>query len=671
MSDYIYCKCGAKFERNRVKPGMSKFRCSKCKAVIAVPPQSNTKEPEEKTVGTRILFQGERMTDEDHHLLTHETLQDEDEDDKNEDEESQEDFDSLFDLSKGGSLEMADSAIVEAFDDSSQELDFSPKQARQQALMYSSEPDIEDSQEDILLDDSGIEDSGDDFERLDSDPLTPKRPSLKQLTSPRASSLEANLEASLNSNKLGIDDSGIDIPDYNYEERYGDSVVFDTEADNESEELLDSAVFPPSATAEKNESEDQSAAATLVHTEKEEEEEDDDNDEETEEYEATEDEDEEEGIQKKDQASALEAICKGIPLHSSHIPELTLQKQNLPSLHLSECRLHFLEITQSTIEGDVHLSSLQVIKGIHFKNVTIKGELLLTQGESQGAILFENCRISRIFQVSEFHAKASFSLKQCHFLEPILWTSSHFDQGVSLVQSHSLQGCSFRDCHFHQEVSWDHSLFKGILHLESSQFEGPLSFRKTVADALYLPPLTLKKALVSQHSKEKDYASDLEQYAFLWQHCRQRALAVEEDWAFRKYQQARRKTLSLKNPLNWIRRPLDWLFLDLFMGYATRPALSILHLFLVFFFYSTLYFTQLTPSTPESASSSSLPLRPFLSSELLNKIVNAFDYSFQSICFQFPSSHSLWFSWIHYSQALFTLLLLLLFTLTLFRRLIR
>ena len=393
------------------------------------------------------------------------------------------------------------------------------------------------------------------------------------------------------------------------------------------------------------------------------------------------------GISANDSESAAEAILKGHPLQSSAINQLSIEGQHLPRLQISNSRFSTLELKNIIIDGDFHLSQVNCSKHLQLTNVTIKGELVIHGGIYSSAVKFQQCRIYRTFQCSEVEFNGGFSFEQSQVHDPILMTQCKFPEKAEFHSSQILQECSFKECRFEKGLSLDGSLFKGILDLETASFNGPISLRKTIADYLNISIINLTKPLQSQ--QEKDPQSNLEQFAFLLEHFRRKGNPAYQDWAFRNYQKSRRKMLTLKNPLNWLRRPLDWILLDLGMGYGTRPLMTLFNLLFVFLAYTSGYFYLL--EKPSKTTSSETMVQPedstkppswklppastrWVEQETLNQLCTALDYSLHNVVFQSKTPEKPihpFLLWIQMSQALLNLFLMLFFGVSLHRGLSR
>lgn len=612
-NDIFLCPhCQAKFKRDRVKPG-AKFKCSKCKNIVEAPPEEEEMEDsgiEEAASFSRVFSSSAHLSDEDKILMSEDTLLDAD--------------------------SPASKPITTPFKD-----DF--KNTSDEHIAF--DEDIvnatmsdEDEDEDIF-EDSGVL-SPEDFE--DSDSLEAEKLDDSGVLDSEAFDDSGVLETE------GFDDSGV----LSAEGLGSDSNAYETFADS-------SATLEPSdSNLEQNfqqeiEHRHEEEFATQPHSR--------DN------FNIS-----SAGISAEDSESAAEAILKGHPLHSSSINQLSLSGQHLPSVHISDSRFSTLEITNTVIDGDFRLSQVNCAKYLKLTNVTIKGELVIHGGTYSGEVHLNSCRIYGATQCSESEFNGSFFWSKSQFHQPILLTTCQFKSDAKIVQSQILQECSIKECRFSGLFSLDQSLFKGVLDLETASFDGPISLRKTIADYLQVSPLPLKKPLQSQ--KEKDPQLNLEQFAFLMEHFRKKGNPAQQDWAYRQYQKARRKTLSLKNPLNWIRRPLDWLLFDLGMGYGTRPLLTLMNLFLIFLCYTGGYFSLLEkmPNAPTGEEQEThttkmswkLPLpseQEWIAHELGNKIFVAMDYSLQNMCFRFPTNPpNPFLEWIYMSQALLNLFFFLL-----------
>lgn len=619
-NDIFYCSnCNAKFSLSRVKPG-TKFKCSKCKTIVQAPELEPEPEPEPEPVNP-IKNTGTRMIS------------------------SSDDFSD--NLSDDERQLMSEETILDA--DSSQsndDLSFLSKDFEDSGVLTAEEAEDEDLEE--TLEDSGVLNA----EAFDED--------IVQATVEDSSDFPFNDSGIIEVEKDTFEDSALleaELEEGGESSDVGGNVLADSQIAQVEKSLETN--FQNAMEDEENAQEDH---PTQPHAR--------DN------FSIS-----SAGVSANDSEAAAEAILKGHPLQSCAINQLSIEGQHLPSLTISNSRFSSLELKNVVIEGDFRLSEVNCAKNLQLTNVTIKGEFVVHGGIYSGNVQFQHCRIYRMTQGSqaEFNGGFSFTHSQAH--DSILMTQCKFAEKTEIHQSQILQECSLKDCHFAQGLSLDGSLFKGILDLETASFAGPISLRKTIADYLNISPISITKPLQSQ--QEKNPQANLEQFAFLLEHFRRKGNPAYQDWAFRNYQKSRRKLLSLKNPVNWLRRPLDWVLLDLGMGYGTRPFMTLLNVLFVFIAYTSGYFyllekpskTETTSPEEEKPLTWALPPEEFLwvEQKTLNQICNAIDYSLHNIVFQSKSPENIhpFLLWIQMSQALLNLFLMFLFGVSLHRGLSR
>ncbi len=198
-------------------------------------------------------------------------------------------------------------------------------------------------------------------------------------------------------------------------------------------------------------------------------------------------------------------------------------------------------------------------------------------------VVFEK---SATFANSFFGEQASFM--NTKFQGPTTFNNVYCNQELSAIQA------SF------SEITFDYANINRRLDLSEAKFEA-ISFYKASLDLIVVECFQIRKKLLNERPSTPHYDRVKEEYLILKESFQQRGLAEEEDWAYRKFRQMKRKAISQKSWARILRKNkegsivkaiarlfvnlIERIFVDRGTGYGTQPlnigivAISVILLF--------------------------------------------------------------------------------------------
>lgn len=255
----------------------------------------------------------------------------------------------------------------------------------------------------------------------------------------------------------------------------------------------------------------------------------------------------------------------------------------------------------------------------NFLNAQFQDEMLMnydrntraSMNEAGCSALFEGCAD---FTNARFHKRAVF--EEVNFSQSATFANSYFGEQADFIDAIFHGPVSFNSVYCNQELSAVNASFKEVTfdyanvnrRLDLSEAKiGSISFYKAALDLIVIESYQVKRKLLNEHPNHLQYNRVKEEYLILKESFQKRGLAEEEDWAYWKFRQMKRKDssqrafgrLSGKNKegtrlgsffkLLW--NFFERISIDRGSGYGTKPlhitlvALSVILLFA--YIYST------------------------------------------------------------------------------------
>lgn len=372
--------------------------------------------------------------------------------------------------------------------------------------------------------------------------------------------------------------------------------------------------------------------------------------------------------------------------------ELGLQSSKFQGVFLISSsqfqRAHFMgasfqnkaEFLNCTFEKSGNFSKIQCEKdltiigclfygSIHLGEAYLKGEMYIKRSE-----FFHDASFSKLlacaplfFEKVTFHSIADFSLAAFHttkFLQTKFSGVTNFQEAIFGDNTELLE------CEFNQRVHFSRAIFMHKVDFRETKFNGLVSFANMIGDYILLTKSQVEGRLAAE--KEKDYSVTEQEYLTLRRIFERHSNDDDRDWAHWHSQRAARKKqpFHLLQPWKMLRIFTDYVFLDLGCGYGAKPTNVILLSFVLILLFACLYMGL---PIPEGIKANA----PNLTTKILNSV-------FTSTITYLPAGLINWELNLDMSNPALSftkilmlventigMFLLLLFTMTFFRKLLR
>ncbi len=223
----------------------------------------------------------------------------------------------------------------------------------------------------------------------------------------------------------------------------------------------------------------------------------------------------------------------------------------------------------------------------------------------QGCTDFTNVRFHKraVFEEVTFHQSTTFA--NAYFGEQADFIDTRFQGPVSFNSVYCNQELSAVHASF-SEVTFDYANINRRLDLSEAQINS-ISFYKAALDLIVIESYQVKRRLLNEHPNHLQYNRVKEEYLILKESFQKRGLSEEEDWAYWKFRQMKRKAssqrafarLAGKNKEGTYLGAFFKLFWNLFerisidrgSGYGTKPLHITLVAFSVILLFAYIYST--------------------------------------------------------------------------------
>jgi uncharacterized protein YjbI with pentapeptide repeats len=354
------------------------------------------------------------------------------------------------------------------------------------------------------------------------------------------------------------------------------------------------------------------------------------------------------------------------------LERITLAKSKFTGpVILTECQIEHLDLNGSTFQGEVILRRCKIrtliLSGSTFEKIcdlkkSTVHRIRCQEATFQGGFHGSEATLAGSFHKSIFVGKADFGWSRIH--GDATFTEVQFQSEADFRNARIEGNGIFEKAHCRGAALFCDSVIEGDLRLRNSVWERELNLSRsqvklgvdmtaaslggvtdmrdmTVGRTINLNRLQLgpqqgfrfmglvastmdmQRKTVEGHvhpEQEKKYWFATDEYGFLRVMFQKIHRYEDEDWAYFQYKRMERKSKPLGwNPLRWLIRGCNYLFLDLGCGYGTRPFRTLLACALMVIFFAFLYLGL--------AIDHSIPVRNFGFSTEINQVIQAFDYS--------------------------------------------
>ena len=255
----------------------------------------------------------------------------------------------------------------------------------------------------------------------------------------------------------------------------------------------------------------------------------------------------------------------------------------------------------------------------NFLNAQFQDEMLMnydrntraSMNEAGCAALFEGCAD---FTNARFHKRSVF--EEVAFSQSATFANAYFGEQADFIDVCFHGPVSFNSVYCNQELSAVHASFKEVtfdyaninrrLDLSEAKIDS-ISFYKAALDLIVIESYQVKRKLLNEHPNHLEYNRVKEEYLILKESFQKRGLTEEEDWAYWKFRQMKRKDSSQRalailsgknkegNRLGAFFKLL-WNFferisIDRGSGYGTKPLHITLVAFSVILLFAYIYST--------------------------------------------------------------------------------
>ncbi len=264
---------------------------------------------------------------------------------------------------------------------------------------------------------------------------------------------------------------------------------------------------------------------------------------------------------------------------------------------LSSVQMQKLSFQKSSFQRKLELLSCNFEKPCNFSAITCQGTHTILGCIFQGVVSFQksqfyqdiNIRKTDFFQDASFAkiiSNGTFCLEECTWNSIADFSSSSL-YGLRLLKNNFGGSTNFQESiitgssvvletQFKEQLNLCRSIWFQKLDLRETKFLGNISFAGLIADYVLLKHNQIAGKLASE--KQKDYATQYEEYLLLKQIFHRQERYEEEDWAYLQAKRASRKKNKINFSAPWrvFTKPFDFIFLDMGFGYGTKPANLIL-----------------------------------------------------------------------------------------------
>ena len=216
---------------------------------------------------------------------------------------------------------------------------------------------------------------------------------------------------------------------------------------------------------------------------------------------------------------------------------------------------------------------------------------------------FTNVRFHKrtVFEKVIFHKNATFA--NCYFGEQATFSETECKFVASFDSVYGNQEFSASKAVF-VDVTFNYANINRRLDLSDAQWKS-ISFYKAALDLMVVEKSQIRKKLDSEKPSAPIYANAKEEYLLLKESFQKRGLHQEEDWAYRKFRQLRRKASSQaarqsatgKHGLRFMVRSLvrlawnlvERIIVDRGTGYGTQPLNITIVAFSIILLFASIY----------------------------------------------------------------------------------
>lgn len=367
---------------------------------------------------------------------------------------------------------------------------------------------------------------------------------------------------------------------------------------------------------------------------------------------------------------AKQRLLNGESLQGVHIERLAFSRKDFDkAINLTECRIDYLDLNHSVFHADVMirrckirtliLSGCTFERKCDFKKTTV-GRARVQEAFFKEGATFAEATIGGSFHKSKFQGKAAFGWAT--FTGDATFTETNFVGDVDFRNSVIRGNCifegaectgtglftdlvvegenRFRNVQWNGDFAWNRSQVKLGMDLSGATLQGVCDFRdmtvgRTISlNRVHLGPaqgfrfmglvaaaVDMKREQMQGHVYPEGKAmfrAAADEYGFLRLMFQRIHRYEDEDWAYYQFKKMERKAKPLGwNPVNWVIRVCNYLFLDLGCGYGTKPFRTLVACGLMVLVFAMLYFFGID----RRMEIKDYGMGPF------NKCWQAFDYS--------------------------------------------
>ena len=330
-------------------------------------------------------------------------------------------------------------------------------------------------------------------------------------------------------------------------------------------------------------------------------------------------------LAKLSQEEAKEKIKAGEKIENVYIERISLSKFELTQpVEITGCKIDTIDFNKSQFKKDFILRQCEVgtlvlAEAIFHGKCNLKktkvGRGKLQRIQFKGAVNAESsCLIHTSFYESVFEQTVNFgyasfigdaTFQGTEFRKNSKWNSVKIDGAGTYIGTWWGEKADFRQVNVSNDLNFSGSTFESDLlligaviglnlNLDNCTFHAKTDlsnimsgrnisilnvnladtqsfrFANTTTPGLNIEGTTMEGHIYPENAGE--YARAAKEYAFLRTTFQKMNRFDEEDWAYYQFKRMQRKGTPLGlNPLNWIKRILEYLFLDIGCGYGTKP----------------------------------------------------------------------------------------------------
>lgn len=207
------------------------------------------------------------------------------------------------------------------------------------------------------------------------------------------------------------------------------------------------------------------------------------------------------------------------------------------------------------LEREISFNEIKTNGRMNFNGVEVEGYLTFRNAELDGGMNFKKASFHKEADFSEtrFHKRVMF--EESTFEQTADFTGCYFGEQASFDRAVFQSAAYFRkiccsqelnavDANF-GEVFFDYANINRRLDLSNSKASG-FCFYKAAVDLITLEKQQVRRKLINENPQQVHYDRVKEEYLLIKNSFYQRGLHEEEDWAYRKFRQMKRKEQTQK-----------------------------------------------------------------------------------------------------------------------------